>query len=152
MDPKPILLTEALFSNVGGVATLVGDPPNVMISGAGGFSYLDFISNLAPVVIVCVLASLVAFKILFASKAKEENSKIREKANSQETFLKRRPSEEIEDWGLLKRSGSVLGLVIFLFVIHHEIGLMPAAVALTGAAVLLLITRPEMERIVERVK
>ncbi|KXA92100.1 hypothetical protein AKJ65_08050 [candidate division MSBL1 archaeon SCGC-AAA259E19] len=159
VDPRPILLVEVLFSNIGGVATLVGDPPNVMISGAdpsylgvpaGGFSYMDFICNLAPTVIVCVVSSVIAFKFLFAEKAQRENSKIRQK--SLESLLERDPTNEVKDWTLLKKSLSVLFFVILLFVVHHELGLMPASVALIGAALILLLTRPDVERIVSRVK
>lgn len=150
VDPKPILLTEALFSDVGGVATLVGDPPNVMISGAAGFTYMDFIQNLAPAVIICTIASIVAFKLLFAEKAERENSKIEEKALK--SLMDRDPRDEVKDWSLLWKSVSVLGFVIFLFVVHHEVGLRPASVALIGAALVLLLTRPDIERVVSRVK
>ncbi|KXA91942.1 hypothetical protein AKJ63_00265 [candidate division MSBL1 archaeon SCGC-AAA259D18] len=159
VDPRPILLVEVLFSNVGGVATLVGDPPNIMISGAdpsylgvpsGGFSYMDFIHNLAPTVIICVVSSIIAFKLLFAEKAQKENSKIKQKALR--SLLDRDPTTVVKDWGLLKKSLSVLFFVILLFVVHHELGLMPASVALIGAALILLLTRPNVERIVSRVK
>lgn len=152
VDPKPILLTEALFSDVGGVATLVGDPPNVMISSAAELSYMDFISNLGAVVIICTLATLIAFKLLFAEKAKEENSKIQEKLEAEENPIEKNPSEEIKDWNLLKKGIFVLVLVILLFIVHHRIGLMPATVALFGAGIILAIARPEMEEIIMRVK
>lgn len=152
IDPKPILLTEALFSDVGGVATLVGDPPNVMISGAAGFSYMDFVLNLAPVVIICTIASLVAFRLLFSDKAEKEDRKMKEKRESSGSLLKRSPSDEVKNWDLLWKSLSVLFFVVALFVVHHEIGLKPATVALIGSAVLLMLTRPEMEQLVARVK
>lgn len=150
VDPKPILLTEALFSNVGGVATLVGDPPNVMISGAAGFTYMDFISNLAPVVLICTVASVIAFKFLFAEKAEEENSKIEEE--SLKSFLERDPKDEIKDWNFLLKSLSSLMLVILLFIVHHELGLEPATVALIGASIILVLTRPDIEHVLSRVK
>lgn len=123
-----------------------------MISGAGGFAYMDFISNLAPVVIICVLASLITFRLLFADKASEKNSKIEEKAKTRKDIFEKDPFDKVKDWNLLKKGLFVLALVVGLFVVHHELGLMPASVALIGAAFLLLITRPEMERRVSRVK
>lgn len=134
------------------MATLVGDPPNVMISGATGFAYVDFVLNLSPVVVVCVLASIIAFRFIFADVIEGENSKIKEKLGSEEVLSKRSPKEEIKDWDLLGKSLAILFFVIGMFILHHEVGVTPATVALIGAATLLLITKMEMERIVSRVK
>ncbi len=150
VDPRPIIITEALFSNIGGVATLVGDPPNVMIASSANLSYSEFVVNLAPVVIVCLLASTLAFKIVFSEKVKKEDSKIRK--SSLEKLMREKPSTEIRDWGLLKKSVSVLFFVIILFVTHHLIGLEPATVALIGAALILFVTRPDIDKIITRVK
>lgn len=159
VDPRPVLVAEVIFSNIGGVATLVGDPPNVIISGASpdyagvpanGFTYLDFVQNLAPVVIICVLSIIVTYRIIFSGEIESENSKI--ERSSMETILKKDPREEIRNWPLLKRSIPVFFLVIFLFVIHHELGLWPSSVALIGAALIVLFARPDMERIVDKVK
>ncbi|MBS3813175.1 ArsB/NhaD family transporter [Candidatus Bipolaricaulota bacterium] len=150
VDPKPILLAQALFSNIGGVATLIGDPPNIMISGAAGFSYLDFIYNLTPTVIISLIVTVIVFKIIFSQKTEEENDKVNQEAL--ERIKSRRASEEIESISLLRKSLFSLGLVIVLFVLHNIISITPATVALTGAALLLVLTRPDMDEILDRVE
>lgn len=150
VDPKPVLLGQALFSNIGGVATLVGDPPNIMISGAAGFSYLDFINNLAPTVLISTIITIIVFKLIFAQKTTEENEKINQEALQR---IRSRPAyREIEDWTLLRQGVFVLVLVIVLFVIHNVVSITPATVALTGAALLLVLTRPDMDEILSRVE
>lgn len=150
IDPKPILLTQALFSNVGGVATLVGDPPNIMISGAGNLQYLDFIYNLAPTVLICTLVSVVLFKIAFAEKAKEENEKIHEEALAD--IMDRKATREVADWTLLKKGLFGLSFIIILFVLHSVVAITPATVALSGATLILLMTRPDMDELLDRVE
>ena len=150
VDPKPVLLGQALFSNIGGVATLVGDPPNIMISGAANFSYMDFINNLAPTVLISTIVTIVVFKLIFAKKTTEENDKINQEALKR--IRSRSAYKEIDDWTLLKQGVFVLVLVIILFVLHNVIDITPATVALTGAALLLALTRPDMDEILSRVE
>lgn len=150
VDPKPILLGQALFSNIGGVATLIGDPPNIMISGAANFSYMDFINNLAPTVLIATLVSIIVFKIIFSQKTQEENERVNQEALDR--IEGRRASEEIESIPLLRKSLFSLAFVIILFVLHSIISITPATVALTGAALLLALTRPDMDEILERVE
>lgn len=150
IDPKPILLTQALFSNVGGVATLVGDPPNIMISGAGNLQYLDYIYNLAPTVLICTLVSVILFKLAFAEKAKEENEKINEEALAD--IMDRKATREVADWTLLKKGLFGLSFIIILFVLHSVVAITPATVALSGATLILLMTRPDMDELLERVE
>lgn len=150
VDAKPILLTEALFSHLGGVATLVGDPPNIMISGAAGFHYMDYIYNLAPTVIICLVVTIIVFKIMFSEKIKEENQKINEQAFKD--IRKRKPSSEITDWSLLTKSLVGLSFIVILFILHQIIAITPATVALIGAALVLIMTRPGMDEILSQVE
>ncbi len=150
IDPKPILLTQGLFSNIGGVATLVGDPPNIMISGAAGFHYMDYIYNLAPSVAICTLVTVIVFKFIFAEKAEEENKKIHREAL--EDIMDRKPTSEIADWSLLTKGMIGLTFIIVLFILHSVVTITPATVALTGAALILILTRPDMDEILSRVE
>ncbi|MFW6104765.1 MAG: sodium:proton antiporter [Candidatus Bipolaricaulota bacterium] len=150
VDPKPILLTQGLFSNIGGVATLVGDPPNIMISGAGGFHYMDYIYNLAPTVAICTLVAVIIFKIAFSGKAEEENQKINEEALK--GIMKRKATEEVANWTLLKKGLFGLSFIITLFVLHSFVSITPALVALTGATLILIMTRPNMDELLERIE
>lgn len=150
VDPKPILLTQGLFSNIGGVATLVGDPPNIMISGAAGFHYMDYIYNLAPSVAICTLVTVIVFKLVFSEKTEQENEKIHKEAL--QDIMDRKPSREITDWALLTNGLIGLGFIIILFILHSVITITPATVALTGAALILVLTRPDMDEILSRVE
>lgn len=150
LDPKPILLTQALFSNVGGVATLVGDPPNIMISSAAGFDYLDYLYNLAPTVLICMLVAVILFKIVFSEKAKDENEKLNEEALR--GIRSRKATDEVEDWTLLKKGIFGLSFIILLFVLHSLFAITPATVAISGATLILMMTRPNMEEILGRVE
>ncbi|MFP4201733.1 MAG: SLC13 family permease [Candidatus Acetothermia bacterium] len=150
LDPKPILLTQALFSNVGGVATLVGDPPNIMISGAAGFHYLDYIYNLAPTVLICLFVSVILFRTVFADKAKQENEKINDEAL--QGIMERNATDEVADWTLLKKGLFGLAFIIVLFILHSLFAITPATVALSGATLILLMTQPNMDELLERVE
>ena len=150
IDPKPILLTQGLFSNIGGVATLVGDPPNIMISSAGGLHYLDYIYNLAPTVVICTAVTVIVFKFIFSEKSERENEKIHREALKD--ILERKATREISDWTLLNKSLIGLGFIVVLFILHSIITITPATVALTGAALILILTRPDMDEILDRVE
>ena len=150
IDPKPILLTQGLFANIGGVATLIGDPPNIMISTAGGFSYLDYIYNLAPTVLICTFVTAVVFKLIFSEKTKQENRAINQEALS--NILGRKPSKEISDWGLLGKSLATLVFIVILFILQSVLSITPATVALAGAALILILSQPDMSEILGRVE
>ena len=150
IDPKPILLTQGLFANIGGVATLIGDPPNIMISTAGGFSYLDYIYNLAPTVIICTSVTAIVFKLIFSEKTRRENQEMNREALN--NILESKPSKEISDWSLLGKSLATLVFIIVLFTLQSVLSITPATVALAGAALILMLSQPDMSEILERVE
>jgi Na+/H+ antiporter NhaD/arsenite permease-like protein len=133
VDPIPFLLTEALASNIGGTATLIGDPPNIMIASKAKLTFLDFIIHLAPVIIVIMVTFLITLKLVFGKKLTvKEELKTRVMAMN--------AKEMIKDPPLLKKSLVILGLTIFGFVLHGALQFEPATVALTGAAALFLVS------------
>lgn len=75
LNPVPFLITEVLTANIGGTATLIGDPPNIMIGGATNLSFMDFLVNLGPVVVVIFIVVLFLLKFIYGSQLKisEEN-------------------------------------------------------------------------------
>lgn len=150
VDPKPILLSQGLFSSIGGVSTLIGDPPNIMISTAGGFNYLDYIYNLAPTVIICTTVTVIVFKFIFSEKTKQENKKIHREALRD--IMARKPSKEITDWSLLSKSLVTLGFIVIMFILQSVLSITPATVALAGAALILILARPDMSKILDRVE
>lgn len=138
VNPTPILMAEALLSNVGGTATLVGDPPNIMIGSAAGFSFNDFLVHSLPVVIVVWLVTIVLFKFLFRKDLNKAPENI-------ERLLAMNPYEAIKEPLVLKKLLAVFGLVIVLFFLHSALHLEAAMVALIGAALALIIVAPHTD-------
>lgn len=145
IDPVPFLISEALASNIGGAATLIGDPPNIMIASRAQLTFMDFVWNLAPVVVLILLAFLVTIRFLF-----------RRTFDTKED-LRRRISEmdhggAITDPRLLRQSLLVLGATVAGFILHGYLHLQPAAVAMAGAVVLTLWARQDPRRLLREVE
>lgn len=138
VSPVPYLFTEILACNIGGTATLIGDPPNIMIGGATGLGFMDFLVNLAPPVIVIfvVITAILIFVFRKDLDASEENI-------NQLMSLEER--EYIKDWKLLKSSLAVLGLTMVGFLLHQALHLESATIALLGASLLMLIAGEDPE-------
>jgi len=130
--PYPYLFAQILASNVGGTATLIGDPPNIMIGSAANLSFMDFLVNLAPITPIIFAVLLLAIWFMFGRDlhASEENRQL---------VMRFDENEAIKDVPLLKKSLSVLFLVIGGFTVAHSIHLEPASIAMFGAAALLLL-------------
>lgn len=132
LDAIPFLITEAIASNIGGTATLIGDPPNIMIASKAHLDFMDFIYNLAPVVILILIAYIITIKFMFGNKLKVRDE-LRDKV------MAMNENEAIKDPLLLKQSLVVLAFTITGFVLHGMLNLEPATIALFGAAFLLLL-------------
>jgi len=133
VDAIPFLIVEALSSNIGGTATLIGDPPNIMIASKAKLNFLDFIIHLTPVVIIIMVFFLLIVKLVFGKRmqTKEELKK---------RILGMEEKEAIKDVKMVKKSLFVLMLVLVGFVMHGVLDYEPATVALFGAGLLLLIS------------
>lgn len=134
ISPIPLVLSEIFASNIGGTATLIGDPPNIIIGSAAHLSFMDFIINLAPFALI-LLILLPFFVRLFYKKEMSQN--IKEAWEKVEKFDEKKA---IEDPVLLKKSLLVFLLTILVFIFHHSLGLEAATVALAGATLLLLVS------------
>lgn len=145
VDPVPYLITEALASNIGGTATLIGDPPNIMIASKAGFTFMDFIYHLTPAIIVIMAVWMLAWKIVFGRR-------LRVREELKERVMSMDEGALIRDPALLKKSGSVLTLTILGFVLHGALGYEPATVALMGAATLLLVSGEDPHRALAEVE
>jgi len=133
VDPLPYLISCALASNIGGTATLIGDPPNIMIASKAELTFMDFIYNLTPVIVVVMAAYILAIKLIWGKRlVTRDELKARIMAMDE--------SEAIKDPALLKKSLVVLALVLIGFVLHGALHLQPATVALAGASLLLLLS------------
>lgn len=145
INPVPFLFAEIIASNIGGTATLIGDPPNIMIGSATGLGFLDFVFALVPVIIVVYIVNMIWLKVLYGKKLVTT-------PDLQENVMKMDEKEKIKDMRLLKKCLWAIGLTITGFILHQFLHLESATVALSGAAVLLLVTREEPERALSAVE
>ncbi|KEQ22958.1 ArsB/NhaD family transporter [Paenibacillus tyrfis] len=134
VNPVPFLMSQILACNIGGTATLIGDPPNIMIGSAvKELTFMAFINNLAPIAAI-ILAITVPFFVLFYRK------QIRTTEELRLGLMKMNEKAEIRDPVLLKKCLAVLGLTLIGFFVHQIVHLESATVALAGAFLLLLLT------------
>ncbi|MGQ0795809.1 MAG: ArsB/NhaD family transporter [Nitrosopumilaceae archaeon] len=140
VSPIPFVLAQTLSSNVGGTATLIGDPPNIMIGSAVNIDFNSFLIHLGPAIAVSFLVSLVMFRLFFRKELKVEPQNLEALMTQDERPL-------IKDRPLLKKSLFVLFSVIVLFVIHGNLHIEPSIIALGGAGILFLISKSKPEKI-----
>jgi Na+/H+ antiporter NhaD/arsenite permease-like protein len=138
IDPIPLVIIEIIASNIGGTATLIGDPPNIIIAGATDLSFGAFIANLAP---IAALAFVVVTALLYLAY----RNKLRTEPAARERVMALDADASIEDRDELIRTVPVLVLTIVVFFFHKALGLEPATVALAGATAMLLVTRQSLE-------
>jgi Na+/H+ antiporter NhaD/arsenite permease-like protein len=132
--PVPFLIAEALASNIGGTATLVGDPPNLIVASRSGLGFNDFLVNLGPVVLVMLAVFVGLARILFRKDFVADPEQV-------DKVMQLDEREAIEDPALLWRSLLVLALVLVAFTLHGVLHLEPSIVAMLGAGVLVVISR-----------
>lgn len=138
VDPIPLIVIEIFASNIGGTATLIGDPPNILIAGHTGLSFGAFIGNLAPIVVVTMAVVLPGLYLVFRSR-------LQVAPEARDRLMGLDASESIEDRDEAWRTVPVLVATILLFFFHKALHLEPATVALAGASVMLLVSRQPLE-------
>jgi len=145
VNPIPLLISEAIMSGVGGMATLIGDPPNVIIGSAAGFSFVDFLIYLTPIALIVGLVTTGIFRLLFRESVAFQHE-------NPESLKELKADEALKDRRMLKRMSVVFGLVILLFFIHGIVHMEASEVAITGASLALVWARPTLSDILARVK
>ncbi len=133
IHPYPYLFAEIFASNIGGTATLIGDPPNMMIGSAVGLSFNDFLINTAPITLVILFVIMIIIYFIWGRQMQAS-------VESQARIMQFNEQKAITDKTLLKQSLFVLSLVIFGFIFSHALHLEPATIAMFGAALLLLLS------------
>jgi Na+/H+ antiporter NhaD/arsenite permease-like protein len=133
VDAIPFLIVEALASNIGGTATLIGDPPNIMIASKARLDFMDFVYHLTPAIIVIMVVFLLIVRIVFRKQMKTKEELKRRIMDMDER-------EAIKDPIMLKKSLFVLAIVLLGFIVHGLLNYEPATIALFGAALLLLLS------------
>jgi len=132
VKPYPYLFSIVFAANIGGTATLIGDPPNIMIGSAANLSFNDFVFNLAPIIPLIFAATMAPIYLIWRNEFTASDA-------ARQRVLSFNESEAISDARLLRQSLAVLGLVILGFVFARPLHLEPATIALFGAALLLLL-------------
>lgn len=149
LNPIPYLIAEIFASNVGGMATLIGDPPNIMIASAAGLTFNEFLMIMGPIVLVDMLIMIVMLYLIYGKSLKVEK-------HEQEVIARALDSLDekaaIQDLALFKKSIITILLVIVMFFFHGVLGLEPAEVALIGAAIILFWSRESPEMILEKIE
>ncbi len=145
ISPLPFLIAEIIASNIGGTATLIGDPPNIMIGSATGLGFMDFLINLTPVVFVIYVLTIFILELIYKNSLKAGPEAVAE-------LLQLDENEEIRDRKLLRKCLLVLALTILGFVLHQYVHLESSVVALCAAALLLVITAEDPEHALQLVE
>jgi Na+/H+ antiporter NhaD/arsenite permease-like protein len=144
INPIAFLIPEVFASNVGGTATLIGDPPNIIIGSYARLSFTDFVTNLAGIVAICLVITLVYYVYWYKKSYLKADVK-----DVDRTVAYLKEEYKITNWKLLIYSLIFLGFTIFLFVIHGALHMEPSIAALTGAMLLLALTRGDIVEMLE---
>lgn len=141
----PVLILEAVFSNIGGTATLVGDPPNIVIGSQGGLTFNDFLVNLSPVVAVIMAVSLLIVYPLFAKYFHVPE-------NIRQRVMKAHPEKAIINPRILKRAVPVFALVLAGFFLGHSLHIEPGIIALAGGLLMAIVCKVNVHHALEKVE
>lgn len=145
IKPVPFIISQVFASNVGGTATLIGDPPNIMIGGQAGLTFLDFIINVTPAIIIVLPVTILAFLLVYKKylhTTPERKQKVMELSEL----------DSIKDKKLLIKSLCVLGITVLGFIFHGTLHFESSTVAITGAVLLLAISRVHTKNILKEVE
>ncbi len=145
VDPVPYFLTEIMASNIGGTATLIGDPPNIMIGSAAGYGFLDFILVDTPAVIIILAVICVVFYFLYGRKMTAPQSEIAD-------VLELRPADYIKDHRLLRISVAMICFVVVGFMFHGALDWESSVIALGAAGLILLLSRAQIDHALAQVE
>lgn len=145
INAQPYLMAEALLSDTGGVATLVGDPPNILIGSAAGLTFTDFLTHSLPIVVIVWLTALGILLLLFRKELREEPSNL-------DALMELNERDVLKDPRATKKAILILGVMIIAFLFEELLHIRPALVALGGATAALVWIRPAIKETLKRVQ
>jgi len=145
LDPAPYLITLAFASNIGGAATLIGDPPNIIIASRAGLSFNDFLVHMAPIVVVLHVVTLGLVRLLFRRELDFHDERA-------QAVVDLRPADEVTDRRLLTRCLVVLTLTMVGFSLHSVLHVQPSLVALLGAWAMVMVSGATPPQFLEEVE
>jgi Na+/H+ antiporter NhaD/arsenite permease-like protein len=148
LDPRPFMIAEVIASNIGGTATLIGDPPNILIGGATGLDFMAFLTNLGPVVLVLIVLMVGGFWLVYGRPHQlgDPTAEARRALQYAETHV------HLGNRSLLRRSLVVLGLTVLGFILHGVLHYEAGTIAMFGAILLLLLSRVDLHDVLSEVE
>jgi Na+/H+ antiporter NhaD/arsenite permease-like protein len=145
VNPIPFIMAETIASNIGGSATLIGDPPNLIIGSAANLDFMSFMVNLGPFIVVLLILYCLALSIYYKNKIKVT---IEKRASIMELDEKMAITDHVN----LKRGGFVIIITLLGFLIHGAVGVQPCVIAMSGAALALLLCKVNVDSILEHIE
>ncbi len=145
LNPQPYLMAEAILSDTGGVATLIGDPPNILIGSAANLSFLDFLTHSLPIVVIVWLVALFMLRFLF-------HKELSQKPHNIDALEELNPLSALKDRKTVRKVIVVLGIAIIAFLLEDILHISPALVALTSSAIVLVWVRPSIQETLKRIQ
>lgn len=140
ISPIPMLMAEALLSNIGGTGTLVGDPPNILIGSAAKFSFNDFLTHTLPPVILVWLVSLLILRVVFRKEFKKKSDRL-------STVMEMDENKTLKDKKTLEKCLIVLGVILVLFLLHEIMHLKVSFVVLIGAILVFILVKLDINEV-----
>ena len=141
LNPVPYIMTAIMASNIGGTATLIGDPPNIMIGSATGYTFGDFIANDCVVIVPVMVATVIFFKFVYGKK-------LCATPEAMESVMHMDERKMIKDAVLLKKAVVMIILIVAGFALHGVLGLESSMIALAGATIMMIIGKQDVEKVV----
>jgi Na+/H+ antiporter NhaD/arsenite permease-like protein len=145
ISPVPFFMTQIIASNIGGTATLIGDPPNIMIGSAANLSFVDFLLVDAPVIVIIMVATVIGFRFVYKKRLSAD-------AESIQAVMAMDEDEAIVSKSLFVKSIVMIGLVAVGFSLHGVLHIESAVIALSAAAILMLIGRQNIDEVIDGVE
>ena len=145
LDPIPFLLSQVFASNIGGAATIVGDPPNIIIASAADIGFVEFMAHITIPALLSMLALIGLLFIWFRNKVSTD-------VDSRQSVMEQRPDELITDRGLLIKTGAVLGLTVLGFLFQDILKVSPAIIAMSGAGLLFVVHQVDPHDVLSHVE
>ena len=145
LNPVPYLMTQIMSSNLGGTATLIGDPPNIMIGSAADISFAQFVVYDGPIVVISMVAAVFMFRFIYGRGLSVSPEKM-------ELIMQMDENEQIRDKALFIKSVIMIFLVALAFILHDALGLKTSIIALSCAALMIMIGRQDVEETVHDVE
>ena len=145
LNPVPYLMTQIMSSNLGGTATLIGDPPNIMIGSSADISFAQFVQYDAPIVIISMVAAVIMFRFIYKKGLTVTPEKM-------QLIMQMDEREQIRDHALFIKSVIMIFLVALAFILHDALGLKTSIIALSCAALMILIGKQDVEETVHDVE